>query len=331
MNPYHSGKPTISPQTAAAYDSTYRRQWKRFANETGRSDLTPDELVANLIVRRPEYAMSSWRSIKASVLHVLETKFPQCHEAITLLRSQSSAGLAKRSANTSGRKRKEVPLSVWKALSTTLQARAAKGHKHSQGLLDVLRAILLTGMRPNELCYSTISVYASDSERRVLRIRNSKHSNGRGNGAYREMFIDGLDDNELSTLRRALTYCRVKTIAEEKKIQTALKNELDIARDVSVISKKSPGTSVALYSFRHQFLADAKQTFQDPVMVAALAGHASTKTAFEHYGKRRNAKGKVKVLPTPESVEAVQKVTLEIYKEFAAERNRTKPNSPSIS
>lgn len=319
MSSFNTKTPTLSDKTKAAYLRRYQSLRSRLGNENGNADLEPEEVVALMILAKPNWSMHTWRQYKASVLHVLETRFPHLDEAMEQLRSESSAGLAKKSDRTSGRKIKQVPDKVWNALQATLRARIKHGHKHAQGLLDVLNATMITGLRPNEWGFSRISVHG-ETGRQVLRVRNSKHSNGRANGEFRELFIDELSESELATVKAALSYCSAATAEKASQIQLALKNELDVVRDRTIRGSRKPQSSVTIYSFRHQFIANAKDTFDDPVLISALVGHSSTKTAFEHYGKRRNSSSKVRVYPTPESVEAVHKITLELYRDFVAKR-----------
>lgn len=300
--------------------------------EAGRTTMEPDEVVAALLVNREHFtSMSSFRKAKNALLFILETRFPHLTEAISALQAESSAGLPKRSAKTSGRKRKEVPTATWRALQSALRRRIANGHKHAAGLLNVLTATLATGLRPHEWCTSRISVdttSAPGSVREILLIKNSKHSNGRANGTFRAMFIDELGEEDRAAIDAAIVYCRTESVAEADRIQLALKHELEFTRDQIMVSSKQQHSSVTLYSFRHQFIANAKETFADPSIIAALAGHSSTKTAFQHYGKRINNTGKVRVFPTPDSVEAVHKITMEIYKTFVAARG--KQHRPSV-
>ena len=324
---YNSAKPTKSPQTKARYSYIYTCMRDQFMNETGRFDLTAEEVVAMAIQKKHEACMATWRFRKAVLMFALETKFPQYTAALEALEAESSAGLAKFSSKTSGQKTKLVPAAHWAALQITLRHRVSRGHINAQGLLDVLTATLLTGLRPNEWCHSQRTLHSATG-RPVLRVRNSKATNGRGNGDFREMFIDGLDDIDLEAIDEALAFCKAKYEDDAQRVVTALRNEFEVARDQALSTRQKNQPAITLYSFRHQFVANAKQTFKNPELIAALAGHGSTKTAFEHYGKKRHGNAAIKVVPTPESLEAVQKVTLEIYTDFVQKRSRTSTFRP---
>lgn len=326
MTAFNLTRPTLSDDTKENYLRRYRQLYKRFSRDTNDQKMSADELVAQLILLKPSLTMGSWRTYKNAVLYALETLFPSHETAIEVLKSESSATLAKTSSNTSGRKVKHVTEGVWQAIQSALRKRSKDGHRHSQALLDFGCASLATGLRPSEWCFSEIGHHA-DSGREVLRVRNAKHSNGRANGAWRELFIDELDDADRAAVSATLAYCAAANEQQAAQTITALRNEIGIVRSMAVVTAKRPQSNVTLYSFRHQFIADAKTTFEDPVLISALVGHNSTKTAFEHYGKRRFGMRGVRVYPTPDSVAAVQNVHLETYKAFLAERLQSQPFS----
>ncbi|CAG9184254.1 hypothetical protein [Cupriavidus pampae] len=309
--------PTRGLSTVAAYERYYRRHAERLAREQHIENPTPSEIVADLILQRAGMAMSTWRYRKAAVMYVIEHQHPGHHEALEALREHGSGGLARTSGNTAGRKRKHVPLAEWTEIKHVIGRRIKEGYRHAQALLDVLEATLLTGLRPIEWSFSAFATH-EESGRPVLRVTNAKHSNGRANGETRELFVDQLTDEERATIGRALAACAAETRDDAERFKLALKHELETCRMMAVAGTRKPASSVTQYSFRHQFIADAKQTFETPLLLSAAVGHASTKTAFEHYGKRKHGRGRVRVFPTPESVAAVQNVTLETYRSYLA-------------
>jgi integrase len=318
---------TRSQATEISYVVRYQQLRTRFIKETGNTDMTPEEVVGHLLSKKEDLTMSYWRLLKNAVLYTMNTRFSHYNAAIEALQAESSAGLAKTSSRTSGRKMKHVPKGAWGKLQIVLQGRAKSGHKHSQGVLDVLCATLLTGLRPNEWCFSEIAIHG-ETGRELLRVRNSKHSNGRANGEFREIFIDNLTQDERSLIARSLSYCSRTNNSDAAKIQLALKNEFENARDRTLPSLKRAASSITLYSFRHQFIANAKTTFESPAIIAALCGHSSTKTASMHYGKRRHGNAKIKVTPTVESIAQVHRVAVEAYKVTTMKMERS--SGPTI-
>ena len=326
---FQSDPPTRTKATEALYLKRYQSLYKRFSKETGENDLDPNDVVARLMMMKYDLCMSSWRQYRTAVLFVMESRFPQYNVAIESLLAETSEGLSKKSQKTSARKIKNVPAPAWKALQTALAVRAAAGYKYAKGLLSVLHATLLTGLRPIEWCFSEI-VSETETNRPILKIRNSKHTNGRANGEYRELYLDELTEHQVDHIKAAIECCRIDASATDVEIgkaaasrELALKHELESARDSTLPKSGKAMSSITLYSFRHQFIADAKATFSDPVIIAAMAGHKSTSTAFTHYGKRKNASGTIKVTPTIASIEAVLTVHAELYKKFLSTKNRS--------
>lgn len=322
---FNQTAPTRSEGTKRDYVDRYGWLKQRFCREANVDDLDPNEVVANLILAKPNYSMRGWRQVKSATLYYIEAFAPQYEHAAERLRQESSSGLRK----SMGKKRKEVPTKTWRAIQAELESRQANGYRNAGQLLHVLRATMVTGLRPNEWAFSEITTH-EDTGRDVLRVRNSKHTNGRANGEFREMFIDELLPEERSEVETALRLCATNDDADSKRMIHALRDEFAEVRKTPRLVRADPDlvkSSVTLYSFRHQFIANAKMTYEEPEIVSALCGHVSTKTAFEHYGARRNARNRIRVSPTPESVAAVANVKLETYRDFVA----AKKYGPTLS
>ncbi len=315
-------KPTQKEGTKAQYIERYHWLKRRFCREERVKDMRPEEVTAHLILLKDSLSMSTWRHYKAATIYYLEAH-SSSQDAIDALRAESSAGLPVRGAKTSGPKLKKVPVRIWNAIKAKLIEREANGYMHASRLNQVLTATLLCGLRPNEWSFSTIAHHEATG-RLVLRVRNSKHTNGRANGEYRELFIDVLSETEVEQIRQAIESCRQDSDEQAEQVLRQLRDELKSVKmalmKTSRFADDPELKKVTQYSFRHQFIADAKTTFDDPVVTSALVGHRSTKTAFTHYGKRAFGTQRVRILPTPETVAAVQTVRLELYRDFVAQR-----------
>ena len=63
-----------------------------------------------------------------------------------------------------------------------------------------------------------------------------------------------------------------------------------------------------MYSFRHQSIANMKRLYE-PEEVAALVGHGTDLTAYEHYGARRNGYfNKDVVTPNPSDIPKIKQL-----------------------
>jgi hypothetical protein len=311
---------TASKATEEEYVRRYQQLRARLIKQTGQADLTAEEVVGKLLLNKESFSMSYWRLLKNAVLFVMNSRFPHYSAAIEALENESSAGLVKAPSGISDRKTKPISESSWNKLQQVLRTRAKDGHKHAQGLLDVLSATLVTGLRPSEWCFSDITLHAATG-RDVLRVRNAQYSNGHADSEFREFFIDDLKEAEQIQIQAALSYCAIIRDADAATIELALKNELDNARDRTLPRTLRPLPPITLNSFRQQFIADAKATFESQVMLAALCGFSSTKMKFSH-GKRRLISPKVRVMPTAESIQAIHTITVDLYKVFLANRHQ---------
>jgi hypothetical protein len=139
-----------------------------------------------------------------------------------------------------------------------------------------------------------------------LRIRNAKATNGRSHGEFRHL--------NLSALQPAM----VEMVGEF----SALMNEVVTSGNYALyysacqkllwrintgIHSKNDRKWVQLYSPRHKFSSDAKKSLESGG-VAALMGHATTKTASEHYGRRAHSTGSLGPRPVASEVIRVRKV-----------------------
>jgi len=144
-----------------------------------------------------------------------------------------------------------------------------------------LRAGVLTGARPIE--WQTAKFITKDNQHFLL-IKNAKNTNDRANGEYRTINLNHLEKNEINVIRQHLLV--VDKIMTEDSWDDYYKGCSNIlrytARKIWPNRKKYP----TLYSSRHQFSANIKASGCSTQEVAALMGHASDRTAQEHYGKK---------------------------------------------
>lgn len=298
---------TRSIETETSYLNTYRQLQNRCANENGYStkqadNITPDVLLIWLLGRANEFSMSTWRQYKAAVIFTIQKNYPNYPEVIEKLKLQISMTQSVRSNRTSGKKLKCVPPKFWIDFKETLMRRSSK-HRYAASLLDILKATLLTGLRPNEWFRSVITTH-KETGALTLKVENSKNSNGRANGKFRELFINELAVEDRQLIKRVINYCKAQG-QDMKTSLTALQNEFFNARKEHCEKNMLINCYVAMYYFRHQFLANAKKANMGGTCIAALVGHNSVHTATKHYGKRHSGNLAPSVTPTPESLKAV--------------------------
>jgi hypothetical protein len=146
-----------------------------------------------------------------------------------------------------------------------------------------------TGLRPIEWQATDLEI-KDDPEstfgRHVwLYVVNAKATNGRGNGAHRTIDLSGCRDETIAAVKRMSEVGMQWLIdAEYDSMQSQCSQLLYSTCDR--IFRTRPKV-YALYSLRHQFVANAK-TFHDPASISAMCGHIVTDTAISSYGKKRS-------------------------------------------
>lgn len=177
---------------------------------------------------------------------------------------------------TSARKRKNVPIDEFERLVAVLKS----GNELDQLASLYLDCNIRIGLRPIE--WQSVIL-----KEKVLVVRCAKFTNDRGIAEFRGLDLEPVTvtperRNFVRTVQRLSR--RLGTAAEAAggwpKLWSRIASR--IARACRVLAIRR----IALYTTRHIALATAKQIMVS-VEVAALAGHASDRTAMTHYARRR--------------------------------------------
>jgi integrase len=319
------GKPTRMLKTEVAYEQRFQTLVKKYSRKlkVAPEKLDPSHLVSHLLADKSTLSMSSWRQYKAAVLFVLKQRFGHDELTIEILENESSRGLPRTGNQTSSSKKKHIPRESLDAVLAKLLEREQQGYRNARLMRLFAQHTQLVGLRPNEWITAEIERRGTS---KLLVVRNSKNSNGRANGESRAMILEELSASEIRGIKETIAAFQLElsstglgALDEEHQIKALLQRmRYELRSSIAAVLiqfgeqhgvKKARQMLQGLtpYSWRHQFFADCKLTFDDPVIIAALGGHSSPETAFEHYGKRRNGTAAVRVAPTPESVAAVRK------------------------
>lgn len=200
-------------------------------------------------------------------------------------------------ANTSAQKAKRLRASDLARLMMELEGSRSKW---AGPTLVWFMAGFLTGLRPIE--WATSEIGTDERGRRVLIVHNAKATNGRSFGERRRIVIDHLEGQDLEAVtQQVLRATRYKELERWSEFYDGCRFLL-----LSVVQRLWPKRTQhpTLYTPRHMFASEAKSVFSK-IEVAALMGHGSDKTAGLHYGKRRFARGGLKVEPSDADVAAV--------------------------
>ncbi|WP_323025703.1 hypothetical protein [Castellaniella sp.] len=301
---------------------------KIHAEDKNGRPVSPARMARHLseLFERKEIAQATARAFKAAVLFWLAesaqaligrggeglAEFEQAYQSV---RGLATNELPKRTQQTSSPRLKALPKEVLETLQR--YGDTTPGVIHVGPLLAFLKANLLVGLRPEEWFDAAPFTYvwpagAGREPCLALRVKNSKHSHGRANGAYREILLYSINADDLAAILHFLEVIeshRAKNPRASKEDLAAsffgpLRNSMSNALTrtgyrVGAIARPT------LYSSRHQAVANAKASGLSDREIAALFGHVSTSTAKSHYGKKLHGWMKTSFRPSPESLAAV--------------------------
>jgi integrase len=147
----------------------------------------------------------------------------------------------------------------------------------------------LTGLRPHEWRQSEVIGPLSDAdaiEGRIaggvyLKIKNSKHTNGRAHGEFRHLQLNAFSEKAIEGVRQFVDFMGSlsKTQYEQQKEKVHR-----LLRGASLAFLGEGQGFIQLYTGRHRFASEMKNRFS-PMEVAALMGHENTETAYAIYGR----------------------------------------------
>jgi len=207
----------------------------------------------------------------------------------------------RRRGRTSSQKAKRLDLEDIRLL------REATKDSRSQWILPSLLWLTvntIVGLRPNEWRYAEV-VKLGDTP--LLRIYNGKATNGRAHGILRHIDLSELLEIEWQWLELQIRYVQqyADSDNEWKRYYTSVRRVIhEITRKHLGNRRKFP----TLYSSRHQFAANAKLEGLTKADIAAMMGHATDKTATQHYGKKSYGKGGCRCRPLPEEVDKIRRI-----------------------
>jgi integrase len=230
------------------------------------------------------------------------------NEAYNAIQAISLKNLPKKTTKTSSPKLKHFPKYL---LDEFLSYASQSPHgRNIQTAALFLRANILAGLRPQEWFDAEID-RDEGLENLVMKVRNAKSSSIRANGEYRVIVLKDITKDELSSLYLFLNTARGFASVRPNLTKSVRADEFykPLGRTLHDFFRKSHPELERYptpYSTRHQAVANAKASGLSDIEIAALFGHASIKTAQEHYGSKKEAWGRCKWKPSEESVLAVR-------------------------
>lgn len=265
-------------------------------------------------LERRAISRGTWRQYKGALVYVLKAEreaaiegvvAEELEEAISRLTSESQTGCMKKTTRTSAQKAKAFPGTDFEVVAAYLEAHIGgkKGHKHANALLTFLRADRLVGLRPAEWRSAGL---VTKGGRPALRVGNAKHTNGRANGSHRHLYLDRLSAEQVGHIDEML---HMLVNYEQEPGYDFARHMHQLRVYMGKIVRRCLGKRTrypTMYSFRHQFVANAKSGAHSLAEIAAMVGHGSDATAAEHYGRTAAGEGDVGVSPVENEVATVR-------------------------
>lgn len=303
----------------------YRRE--RDLASTSMDGLDPVEFVNWLFSLKPTVSRATWRPYRQAAKAIL-TSMP--HDDTEAAIAMIDADIAEASAaseaavdreerpetrkegiprRTSGLKEKRFPKKDFDRVIAYL--RYYSRSKFSPVLIDWMTAGITTGLRPVEWRATDIEIRedptAPGGRWIWLYVLNAKTTNGRGNGLVRTIDISHFGDATVGSVRRMSERGAQWLIDGVYDSMQSQSSQLLYAVCEKLFSLRNK--TYALYSLRHQFVANAK-SYNRPEEVSALLGHVVTDTASENYGRKTSSWGPEEIVdraePVPEEVSTVR-------------------------
>jgi integrase len=309
---------TISPTTIALYGDKFRRIRHRVAFLAGvESDesVSPLAIVRYLVESKPNWAKRTWTLYRCAVRFNLrqaaayadESELGAYSQALNVLDSETQEQAKRKGSATSSKKAKKLSQND---VSTLIDyVRAQKGQRLAIQACAFVIAALATGLRPSEWPGAKLSQEPDGTW--LLTVRNAKATNGRGNGSSRTLRLIDVSAQELVAIE-GMTLIAAVTDQEPGGYpgwQKRLRHYLYRAARAALGRRAN---YPSLYTFRHQFAANAKANHSREE-VAAMMGHGSAATAGRNYAKRRQAGGAIRVAPVASEVGTVRSPRSAIY------------------
>jgi len=322
---------TRSEKTHNQYLDRGRMLIRRYRREldlgsSGMDAVNPVEFVNWLFSLKPNLKTATWRPYRQSAKAILATlPHDDSEQAIAMIdadinetaahareekapksRATRGEGLPRR---TSSLKEKRFPKADFDKAITFL--RYYSRSRFAPVLIDWMQAGIATGLRPIEWQATDLEIredpIAPKGRWVWLYVLNAKATNGRGNGLVRTLDISHFEDKTVEAVRRMSS--RGSQWLEDGVYDSMQSQCSQLLYSVCDRIFRGRPKTYALYSLRHQFVANSK-SYHKPEAVSAMVGHVVTDTAVESYGKKTSSWGPEEITdraePVPEEVATVR-------------------------
>lgn len=303
---------TQTEGTKEQYRSHYFRIERMARRDLGLDDgaqIEPQQIAATFSQHEAKWSEKTARAYRAALVFMFnEMGTQEAREAKDLIYHVSDDGEWTMSKKDQVKEERKINL------KNSLRTSSQKAKRLTLDDLDLLRAELhisksqfasrtalwfmagmLTGLRPTE--WRDARLVLNKKGEKILLVQNAKNTNGRAHGKEREIGLGNLLPEDLAIIED-----HVESITRyQGQGDDAFEDYYyNCRRLISHVGDRLWPRRVkhpTLYTARHMFAADIKNQF-DVYGVAALMGHASTRTASANYApKWSSTNGGSKVQP----------------------------------
>lgn len=309
-------------RTEDRYVVCAERTWRRCIRETDVAhpdDLNPMAFAAWLVTLRPGWSKATWRQYKSACIYWLraERGDPESLKAADFLERHNSSVCQGVPGRTSSTRLKNVTESVFISFLASLDE-APSGYRTFAALTKTwLMLASVTGLRPHEWSQAEfLGVLPLDSPwiarerlkpgKAYLRVKNSKHTNGRAHGEFRHLDVTDLGEAVCGSIAALVRYMTADPTLET--YRRAYENCSRFLLDANKHFFGEGEPRIHLYTARHRFASEAKKRWR-PVDVAAAMGHGNDHTAYSMYGNARFSSGRRIARPTESEANKIRQTS----------------------
>lgn len=319
---------TRERQTEVDYTAIAMRLWgayEKLVNQEEGGQVTPMGLAIWMIGRKPEWSKPTWRRYKSAVVYYLRSIVGDAEALLASdhLEAATSNGCKSETDASSAGRIKNVSRKEFMRFLSCFSDVYSKHHRFA-GLAKTWMLLgSMTGLRPHEWGQAELLRNIPDDHELVLsgklkggghylRVKNSKHTNGRANGAFRHLDVSGLPVEFLAAMDSL-----IKILSDRVRYPTLYDNCRKFVADANKhFFGRNKGRRIHLYTSRHRFASEAKRTLPSD-QVAAAMGHGSDQTAYSMYGTSRYSSGGVIAAPVESEAKTVKRKGRDREKPYA--------------
>ncbi|UUA75140.1 hypothetical protein [Cellvibrio sp. QJXJ] len=332
---------TRTENTEAAYTKQAVFMLENYAKNAGKDwDQDHGQLIDWLSSKRDSSSAAYWGRIRSALVFFFKNNGnPDLAASIKAISKDRCAPPTHTSAN----KKKSVSDTELVSLANYLLREGSS--KISIQTYQFFLSGIITGMRPSEWEFCDFRILRDAKELRLqdfgggenvspemvdgikIVVQNAKATNGRAHGEFRTLLFPKLHPQEKEVLLdhyRSVEHAR--DLGQFPLFQRQCSDKLRYAGQKLWPSKRK---RISLYSGRHQSMANGKASNLPANVIAAMHGHATDRTAGEHYGRKQfGVSGRVYMQVPADEVARVREIP-STWSPPAISREKERNNSGS--